>query len=148
MRRSRWSCPGWRQARSQTKPGMSAAPSELHTRLCLDSLLLIRVLHGPDIANEVRLRDQPFRRMPPGNDDMEHLPSFAEYREGLLQIEVLVFQNDVELVENNHPIGRVLDHANRFGPTSARRENVGLAVLRVPCIAGTYHVKVAVRLRR
>src|SRR5438309_11916786 len=84
--------------------------------------------------------------MAAGYDDMKHLAPIFEYRDDLGQIEILIFENDVELIENHHVIGRIVDHAHGLSPPFNGGSHIRFAILRIPSVTGADGVKIALRV--
>ncbi len=85
--------------------------------------------------------------MPPSDHDVQHFAPLAKHFEDRLQIEVFVFEDDVELIQDHHTVRRILDHAHGLRPAPSGCEHIGLPILRIPGVPRTYDVKIAVRLR-
>src|SRR5450830_2042707 len=76
--------------------------SELNALLCLDALFLVGMLDGTHLADEVGQFDQCIGCMATGDDDMQHLAARRKDVQYFLQVEVLVFEDDVHFVQNHH----------------------------------------------
>src|SRR5439155_1597229 len=91
--------------------------SELDALLRLDALLFVWMFDRTDIADQIRSFDQLIWRVASGDNDVQHFTPLGEYIQHFRQIEILVFEHDIEFVEDHHVVAGIINHPHRLGPS-------------------------------
>src|SRR5678815_2590756 len=115
-------------------------PSKFNSRLGLDafSKWMFGLLH---LGNKMCLFDQLLLGTTAGNHDMLHERPGTKDRQYVFNSHIVMLESDIELVENDHGVGCVLQKFARRHPSLLRKRCVALPILCFPGIPFTHAKK-------
>ena len=122
-------------ARAFTRRGLKVRPFKPQN---MSNNAAERVLDECHFCHQIGGLDQFRTGVSAGDDDVEIVPLGLQCRDDIEERQIVVAQDDVELVEQHQPIGRVSDHRLSRFPRLARGGGVAGAILRIPGEALTH----------
>src|SRR6185437_13661645 len=108
--------------------------SKFNSRLRLDAFSE-RMLHLFHLRHQIRLIQKRRRSSSTGDHHMLHRWTIAKHRQYLFKADIVILQRDIELVEDDHGIGRIAQEFTSRFPCLLCKLRVSCPILSFPGIA-------------